>query len=218
MVPTRTVPAGWVDRPPEGAGPESCLARLHPGKDSPAASRICFASEGVGMLRFDNLGLGDSDGGAESMSFLLSQGRRPWGCQFMIQSGRQVRLLVGPSFGGAAVRSRRPTGSSGFGPWGAGACAVRTRRTWSTTMTRWWMGSSWTGEAPFPDRRHGLTLRRHFIEDVRAAVDLHEQIPHAATGVAGDALPPPTTRWASRTPAILSRGAAPAQFRVTGGR
>ena len=34
------------------------------GKDSPAASRICkqLASEGVGMLRFDNLGLGDSEG------------------------------------------------------------------------------------------------------------------------------------------------------------
>ncbi len=30
------------------------------GKDSPAASRICkqLASEGIGMLRFDNLGLG----------------------------------------------------------------------------------------------------------------------------------------------------------------
>jgi hypothetical protein len=32
--------------------------------DSPAASRICkqLASEGIGMLRFDNLGLGDSEG------------------------------------------------------------------------------------------------------------------------------------------------------------
>ena len=34
------------------------------GKDCPAASRICkqLASEGIGMLRFDNLGLGDSEG------------------------------------------------------------------------------------------------------------------------------------------------------------
>jgi hypothetical protein len=32
------------------------------GKDCPAASRICkqLASEGIGMLRFDNLGLGGS--------------------------------------------------------------------------------------------------------------------------------------------------------------
>src|SRR5882757_4674537 len=34
------------------------------GKDCPAASRICkqLASEGIGMLRFDNLGLGGSEG------------------------------------------------------------------------------------------------------------------------------------------------------------
>ena len=34
------------------------------GKDGPAASRICkqLASEGIGMLRFDSLGLGDSEG------------------------------------------------------------------------------------------------------------------------------------------------------------
>ena len=34
------------------------------GKDSPAASRICkqLAGEGIGILRFDNLGLGDSEG------------------------------------------------------------------------------------------------------------------------------------------------------------
>ncbi len=34
------------------------------GKDCPAASRTCkqLASEGIGMLRFDNLGLGDSEG------------------------------------------------------------------------------------------------------------------------------------------------------------
>ena len=34
------------------------------GKDCPAAGRICkqLAHEGIGMLRFDNLGLGDSEG------------------------------------------------------------------------------------------------------------------------------------------------------------
>ena len=34
------------------------------GKESPAASRICkqLAREGIGMLRFDNIGLGDSEG------------------------------------------------------------------------------------------------------------------------------------------------------------
>ena len=34
------------------------------GKDCPAAARISkqLASEGIGILRFDNLGLGDSEG------------------------------------------------------------------------------------------------------------------------------------------------------------
>ena len=34
------------------------------GKDSPAAARICkgLAADGIAMLRFDNLGLGDSEG------------------------------------------------------------------------------------------------------------------------------------------------------------
>ncbi len=41
------------------------------GKDSPAASRICqqLAREGVGMLRFDNVGLGDSEGDWSEGSF-----------------------------------------------------------------------------------------------------------------------------------------------------
>ena len=35
------------------------------GKDCPAASRICkqLADDGIGMLRFDALGLGGSEGG-----------------------------------------------------------------------------------------------------------------------------------------------------------
>ena len=43
------------------------------GKDSLAASRICrqLAREGIGMLRFDNLGLGDSEGDWGEGSFSL---------------------------------------------------------------------------------------------------------------------------------------------------
>ena len=52
------------------------------GKDSPAASRICkqLASEGIGMLRFDNLGLGDSEGdwGDGSFSRKVADTCAPW--------------------------------------------------------------------------------------------------------------------------------------------
>ena len=48
------------------------------GKDSPAAARICrqLASEGIGMLRFDNLGLGESGGDRGDGSFTGDRRRR----------------------------------------------------------------------------------------------------------------------------------------------
>jgi len=57
--------AGLVDHPPRTVRGWGVFAHgFTLGKDSPAASRICkqLASEGIGMLRFDNLGLGDSEG------------------------------------------------------------------------------------------------------------------------------------------------------------
>src|SRR5580765_5752012 len=75
------------------------------GKDSPAASRICksLASEGIGMLRFDNLGLGDSDGDWGDGSFSRKVEDTAQAIRFMQISGRSVRLVVGHSFGGAAA-------------------------------------------------------------------------------------------------------------------
>src|SRR5213080_4311811 len=75
------------------------------GKDSPAASRICkrLASEGIGMLRFDNLGLGDSDGDWGDGSFSHKVEDTAQAIRFMEESGRRVRLVVGHSFGGAAA-------------------------------------------------------------------------------------------------------------------
>jgi hypothetical protein len=57
--------AGLIDNPTDGVRGWGVFAHgFTLGKDSPAASRICkqLASEGIGMLRFDNLGLGDSEG------------------------------------------------------------------------------------------------------------------------------------------------------------
>src|SRR5512134_1011418 len=75
------------------------------GKDSPAASRICkqLASEGIGMLRFDNLGLGDSEGDWGDGSFSQKVDDTAAAVRFMNERGDDVRLLVGHSFGGAAV-------------------------------------------------------------------------------------------------------------------
>jgi len=60
-----SVLAGLIDLPkPDVRGWGVFAHGFTLGKDSQAASRICkqLASEGIGMLRFDNLGLGDSAG------------------------------------------------------------------------------------------------------------------------------------------------------------
>ncbi len=145
------------------------------GKDSPAASRICkqLASEGIGMLRFDNLGLGESEGDWGDGSFSHKISDTAQAVRFMNDSGRQVRLLVGHSFGGAAViaaahavSSVRAVASVGA-PYDPGHVEHNYDVLVEKILT--------DGEAPFLVGGKALTLRRHFIEDVRAA-DLHEQI------------------------------------------
>jgi pimeloyl-ACP methyl ester carboxylesterase len=75
------------------------------GKDSPAASRICkqLALDGIGMLRFDALGLGDSEGDWGDGSFTVKVNDVVKACEFMAERGTPADILVGHSWGGAAV-------------------------------------------------------------------------------------------------------------------
>src|ERR1700760_911701 len=75
------------------------------GKDSPAASRICkqLASDGIGMLRFDALGLGDSEGDWGDGSFTVKVNDVVKACEFMADRGPPADILIGHSLGGAAV-------------------------------------------------------------------------------------------------------------------
>lgn len=145
------------------------------GKDSPAASRICkqLAREGIGMLRFDNLGLGDSGGDWGDGSFSHKIADTAQAARFMNGTGREVRLLVGHSFGGAAVIAAahdlgtvRAVASVGA-PYEPG----HVEHNYDALVERILAD----GEAPFLIGGKALTLRRHFLEDVRAA-DLREQI------------------------------------------
>jgi putative redox protein len=145
------------------------------GKDSPAASRICkqLASQGVGMLRFDNLGLGDSEGDWAEGSFSHKVADTAQAVRFMNDTGRTVRLLVGHSFGGAAVIAAAHQLDSV-----RAVCSIcspyeprHVEHNYDALVERVLSD----GEAPFLVGGKALTLRRHFIEDVRA-VDLHEQI------------------------------------------
>jgi alpha-beta hydrolase superfamily lysophospholipase len=145
------------------------------GKDSPAASRICkqLASEGIGMLRFDNLGLGDSDGDWGDGSFSHKIADTAQAARFMNESGRDVRLLVGHSFGGAAVIAAAHEVASvrAVASIGAPYDPSHVEHNYDALVDR----IIADGEAPFLIGGKALTLRRHFVEDVRAA-DLHERI------------------------------------------
>jgi alpha/beta superfamily hydrolase len=144
-------------------------------KDSPAASRICkqLASEGIGMLRFDNLGLGDSEGDWGDGSFSLKVDDTARAARFLEDTGRRVDLLVGHSFGGAAViaAAHHVESVRAVASVGAPYDPAHVEHTYDALMDR----ISSEGEAPFLIGGKALTLRRHFLEDVRS-VDLDELI------------------------------------------
>lgn len=145
------------------------------GKDCPAASRICkeLAREGIGMLRFDNLGLGDSEGDWGDGSFSHKVADTVRAVKFMNDSEREVRLLVGHSFGGAAVIAAAhdcPTVAA-VASIGAPFDPAHVEHSYDALVQR----IEAEGEAPFLIGGKALTLRRHFIEDVRA-VDLRTRI------------------------------------------
>jgi putative redox protein len=145
------------------------------GKDSAAASRICkgLAAEGIGMLRFDNLGLGDSEGDWGNGSFSHKIADTAQAVRFMNDSGRRARLLVGHSFGGAAVIAAAHEADSvrAVASIGAPYDPGHVEHNYDALVDRILAD----GEAPSLVGGKALTLRRHFIEDVRAA-DLREQI------------------------------------------
>ncbi|HEY2594901.1 MAG TPA: alpha/beta hydrolase [Chloroflexota bacterium] len=145
------------------------------GKDSPAASRICkqLASEGIGMLRFDNLGLGDSEGDWGDGSFSHKVADTVRAVEFMNASGRDVRLLVGHSFGGSAViaAAHECQTVAAVASIGAPYQPAHVARNYDALVQR----IDADGEAPFFIGGKALTLKRHFVEDVRAA-DLRQRI------------------------------------------
>src|SRR6478609_10323765 len=136
------------------------------GKDSPAASRICkqLAAEGIGVLRFDNLGLGDSEGDWGDGSFSHKVADTAQAVQFMNSTGRETRLLVGHSFGGAAVLAAAHLADSvrAVASIGAPYEPGHVERNYDALIERIMA----EGEAPFLIGGKALILRRHFLTDV----------------------------------------------------
>ncbi|MEP9383792.1 alpha/beta hydrolase family protein [Nocardioides cheoyonin] len=147
------------------------------GKDSPAASRICkqLASEGIGMLRFDNIGLGHSEGDWGDGSFTHKVADTAAATRFMAGRGTPADLLVGHSFGGAAVlaAAHSSVGVRAVVTIGAPVEPAHVEHNYDALIGRVMA----EGHAEWMVGGRALTLRRHFVEDVRAA-DLREKIKH----------------------------------------
>lgn len=146
------------------------------GKDSPAAARICrqLASEGIGMLRFDNLGLGDSEGDWGDGSFTVKVEDTVLAVEHMIGRGTPPTLLVGHSWGGCAVLAAagRAVGVHAVATVGAPADPRHAERQYDAVVDRVLAD----GSAEWLAGGHkALTLKKAFVEDVRGA-DLHDAI------------------------------------------
>jgi putative redox protein len=125
------------------------------------------------MLRFDNLGLGDSEGDWGDGSFTDRVADTVRAVEFQSGCGREVRLLVGHSFGGAAViaAAHRIESVRAVVSVGAPYDPSHIEHHYDALVERIMA----EGEAPFLIGGKALTLKRHFIEDVRAT-DLRERI------------------------------------------
>lgn len=145
------------------------------GKDFLASSRICkqLASEGIGMLRFDNLGLGDSGGDWGDGSFSHKVADTAEAVRFMEGTGRKVRLLVGHSFGGSAAIAAAHLVDSVAAVVSIAAPydPAHVEHSYDALIDQILA----EGEASFLVGGKALTLRRHFLEDVRST-DLHSRI------------------------------------------
>lgn len=145
------------------------------GKDCPAAFRICrqLASEGIGMLRFDNLGLGDSDGDWGDGSFTHKVADTIRATRFLAERGTPPDVLVGHSFGGAAVLAAAPeaVGARAVVTIGAPVEPAHVEHNYDALVDRVMAD----GHAEWLVGGRALTLRRAFVEDVRRA-DLRDAI------------------------------------------
>ena len=170
--------AGLIDRPQGEVRGWGVFAHgFTLGKDSPAAARICrqLAGEGIGMLRFDNLGLGDSEGDWGDGSFTVKVDDTVEAVRFMAERGTPARLLVGHSWGGCAVLATavRVDGVRAVATVGAPSDPSHAEHQYDAVIDRvladgsaqWLVGG-----------QKALTLKRAFVEDVRRA-ELLDVIP-----------------------------------------
>lgn len=162
--------AGIIDLPPGEVRDWGLFAHgFTLGKDSPAAARVCkqLASEGIGMLRFDNLGLGDSEGHWGDGSFTVKVADTVLAAEAMAERGTPVELLVGHSWGGAAVlaAARSVESVRAVATIGAPSDPRAVEHQYDAVVGR----VIADGAAEWMVGGRALTLKKAFVEDVRHA-------------------------------------------------
>lgn len=139
------------------------------GKDSPAAARICkqLAADGIGMLRFDALGLGGSEGDWGDGSFTVKVHDIARACEFMTSRGTPADILIGHSWGGAAVlaAARQSPGVRSVVTVAAPVDPSHVEKHYDAVVDR----CLTEGSAEWMVGGRTLTLKRAFVEDVRRA-------------------------------------------------
>jgi len=167
--------AGLIDEP-EGPvrGWGLFVHGLTLGKDCPAAARICkqLARDGVGMLRYDNLGLADSEGDWGEGSFTQKVADTIEAARFMAERGTPIDLLVGDSLGGAAaLAAAEGSEARAVVSIAAPIEPAHAENQYDAIVDR----VLEDGQAEWLVGGRALTLRRAFVEDMRRA-DLREAI------------------------------------------
>lgn len=163
--------AGIIDRPEGEIRGWGLFAHgFTLGKDCPAAARMCkqLAAEGVAMLRFDNLGLGDSEGDWGDGSFTVKVEDTVQAARFLAEElGTPAEILVGHSWGGAAViaAARRCPGVRAVATVGAPSEPAHAERQYDAILDR----VEREGSAVWHVGGRNLTLKRAFVDDVRGA-------------------------------------------------
>ena len=168
--------AGLIDRPAGEVRGWGVFAHgFTLGKDCPAAARICkqLAAEGIGMLRFDNLGLGDSQGDWGDGSFTHKVSDTAVAAAYLADQGTPAELLVGHSFGGAAVIA-----AAGLIPDARAVVSIgapvepsHVEHNYDALVDRVMAD----GHAEWLVGGRALTIKRAFVEDVRQA-DIRQKV------------------------------------------
>ncbi len=141
------------------------------GKDIPAASRIArsLVERQYAVLRFDFTGIGGSDGEFSNTNFSSNVGDLVAAANFLRDHHQAPSLLVGHSLGGTAVlaAARHIPESIGIVTIGSPSNPEHVAAQFMCDISK--IESEGESEVVLAGR--SFTIKKHFLEDIRAAMD-----------------------------------------------